>query len=131
MFNTNLLYMEYIYYNMTDGKTKTSMLGELFLREKPAKILLGMKTPSKGNTVYATMLSKEADCTYSHTIKILDMFKKLGIVTFEKKGRIKQVALTNDGWDIAHNLEAIIKKFDQIEDSYKKSEDEKKKATKK
>ena len=95
-------------------KTKNSMLEELFLREKPAKILLGMKT-SKGDSVYATKLSKSADCTYSHTIKILNTFQSLGMVEFEKSGRIKRVQLTNDGWDIAHNLEAILKKFEQME----------------
>lgn len=93
---------------------KNSILEELFLREKPAKILLGMKI-SKGDSVYATLLSKSADCTYSHTIKILNAFNRLGIVNFEKTGRIKKVILTNDGWDIAHNLEAMIKKFEQIE----------------
>ncbi len=98
---------------------KNSVLEELFLREKPARILLGMKT-SKDAPVYATLLSKEADCTYSHTIKILNAFMKLGIVKSEKKGRIKTVALTDDGWDIAHNLEAMIKKFSQIESSEKK-----------
>ena len=87
---------------------QNSILGDLFLREKPSKILLGMKT-SKDTTMYATILSKEADCTYSHTIKILNVFQQLGIVKFEKKGRIKTVVLTDDGWDIAHNLEAIIK----------------------
>ena len=97
---------------------KNNILEELFLREKPARILLGMKT-SKDAPVYATLLSKEADCTYSHTIKILNVFMKLGIVKFEKKGRIKTVALTDDGWDIAHNLEAMIKKFSQIETSEK------------
>ena len=97
-------------------KPKNSILEELFLREKPARILLGMKT-SKESIVYATILSKEADCTYSHTIKILNVFRKLGIVQFEKKGRIKTVALTDDGWDIAHNLEAMLKKFTQIEAS--------------
>ena len=94
---------------------KTSILRDIFLREKPSKILLGMKTAKE--SVYATILSKEADCTYSHTIKILNLFKKLGIVRFEKKGRIKRVMLTDDGWDIAHNLEAMIKKFTQIEAS--------------
>ena len=97
-------------------KPKNSILEELFLREKPARILLGMKT-SKDAPVYATILSKEADCTYSHTIKILNVFRRLGIVSFEKKGRIKTVALTDDGWDIAHNLEAMLKKFTQIETS--------------
>lgn len=94
-------------------EAKTGILQDIFLREKPSRILLGMKTAKE--SVYATILSKEADCTYSHTIKILNMFKKLGIVHFEKKGRIKRVMLTDDGWDIAHNLEAMIKKFTQIE----------------
>jgi predicted transcriptional regulator len=100
---------------------RNSILEELFLREKPARILLGMKT-SRDAPVYATLLSKEADCTYSHTIKILNAFRKLGIVRFEKKGRIKTVALTDDGWDIAHNLEAMIKKFSQIETSEREEE---------
>ena len=99
---------------------KNKILEDLFLREKPAKILLGLKT-SKGS-IYATILSKEADCTYSHTIKILNMLKSLGIVKFEKTGRIKKVTLTDDGWDIAHNLEAIIKKFLMIEDGFEKNE---------
>jgi predicted transcriptional regulator len=109
---------------------KTSVLEELFLREKPARILLGMKT-QKEAPVYATLLSKEANCTYSHTIKILNTFMKLGIVNFEKKGRIKTVTLTDDGWDIAHNLEAMIKKFSMIESSAKDPKSNSSKAAKK
>jgi len=92
-----------------------NILEDLFLREKPAKILIGIKSAKGG--VYATILSKEADCTYSHTIKILNLFNKLGMVTFEKKGRIKRVTLTDDGWEIAQNLEAVLKKFIQLEDA--------------
>ncbi len=95
------------------------MVEDLFLREKPSKILMGLKG-AKGS-VYATLLTKDADCTYSHTIKILNMFKKLGIVEFEKKGRIKRVILTDNGWDIAHNLEAMTKKLTQLEDSLSKA----------
>ena len=98
--------------------SENRLLEDLFLREKPAKILMGMKS-SKG-LVYATTLSKEADCTYSHTTKILNQFLKLGLVEFDKKGRIKHVKLTNDGWDIAHNLEAMQKKFVQIEENVSK-----------
>jgi predicted transcriptional regulator len=112
---------------MADRKEKR-ILEDLFLREKPAKILLGMKTSK--NAVYATLLSKDANCTYSHTIKILDMFQKMGIVKFEKKGRIKRVMLTDDGWDIAHNLEAVIKKFSHIEDGVSKRKKEEKKKRK-
>lgn len=104
---------------MSDRK----ILVDMFLREKPAKILLGLKT-TKGS-IYATMLSKEANCTYSHTIKILNVFKELGLVEFEKTGRIKKVTLTDDGWDIAHNLEAMIKKFLHMEDTVKKAKPKK------
>ena len=90
-------------------------LETLFLREKPARILLGLKTAKEGK-VYATVLSRETNCTYSHTIKILNLFQKLNLVKFDKAGRIKHVALTEDGLDIAHNLEAMVKKFVQIED---------------
>ncbi len=96
-------------------KSEGNPLEELFLREKPAKIFLGLKT-TKDKSTYATLLSKYADCTYSHTIKILDVLKKLGLVEFNKTGRIKTVTLTDDGWDVAHNLEAIMKKFDQLKE---------------
>lgn len=101
------------------------ILHDLFLREKPARIIIGIKS-SKGS-VYATLLSKEADCTYSHTIKILNLFRKLGIVKFEKKGRIKKVSLTDDGWEIAQHLESVLKKFVTIEDAAMKDEKKKKK----
>lgn len=100
---------------MVNENKKPGILEDLFLRDKPAKILLSLKTAK--DSVYATILSKEADCTYSHTIKILGILEKLGIVKSEKSGRIRKVVLTDDGWDIAHNLEAIIKKFKQIESS--------------
>lgn len=95
-------------------------LESLFLREKPAKILLGLKIAKDAST-YATVLAKHADCTYSHTIKILNTFLKLGIVKFEKLGRIKKVTLTDDGWDIAHNLEAMLKKLAQLEETFEKA----------
>jgi len=101
------------------------ILQELFLREKPARILMGLKT-SRDAPVYATILSKESDCTYSHTIKILNLFKRLGIVKFDKQGRIKKVMLTDDGWDIAHNVEAMIKKLSILEDSIERQENKKK-----
>ena len=60
---------------------------------------------------YATQVSKVVDCTYSHTVKVLEMFKDLGLVVFEKKGRIKLVKLTDEGMDIAHDFEGLRRKF--------------------
>ncbi|MCX6817881.1 MAG: winged helix DNA-binding protein [Candidatus Aenigmarchaeota archaeon] len=103
---------------MADDSVAKPVLEDLFLRDKPAKILLAMKT-AKG-PVYATILSKEANCTYSHTIKILDTLHEMGLVLFDKKGRIKGVKLTDDGWDIAHNMEAVRKKLIQVEEKCRK-----------
>ncbi|MFH1105928.1 MAG: hypothetical protein V1731_01820 [Candidatus Aenigmatarchaeota archaeon] len=93
-------------------KQKENTLENLFLREKPAKILISLKTEKENK--YVNQLSKEADCTYAHTIKILDDFEMLGLVRFEKIGRIKRVKLTEIGWDIAHDLESIMRKFVRI-----------------
>jgi len=98
------------------------ILEGMFLRDKPSKILLDLNN-AKGK-IYATILSKDANCTYSHTIKILNLFKKMGLVTFEKKGRIKIVKLTDAGWEIAHNLDAIARKLDEIEDAMEKGSSE-------
>ena len=95
-------------------------LEDLFLREKPVKIFLGLKTAK--DDVYTTILSKQADCTYSHTVKILNSLHRLGLVEFNKSGRIKTVKLTQDGWDVANNLDAITKKFEQLKEKEGKSE---------
>jgi predicted transcriptional regulator len=89
---------------------KDSVASKLFLHIKPVNLLTSLKSGPK----YATMLSKEIDCTYSHTVKLLDQFKKLTLVDFEKKGRIKIVKLTSLGEDLAHAFEGIemrLKKF--------------------
>src|SRR3989304_209286 len=83
----------------------------LFLHSKPVKMLVSLKSDS---VRYATQVAKSVDCTYSHTVKVLDMFRSLGLVQFEKKGRIKLVKLTNDGLDIAHDFEGIRRKFGRM-----------------
>jgi predicted transcriptional regulator len=83
----------------------------LFLHSKPVKMLVSLKSDS---VRYATQVAKNVDCTYSHTVKVLDQFRNLGLVQFEKKGRIKLVKLTNDGLDIAHDFEGIRRKFGRL-----------------
>jgi predicted transcriptional regulator len=114
---------------MANQKGQKPILEDLFLREKPARILLALKTSKI--PVYATILSKEADCTYSHTIKILNILQNMGLVEFDKKGRIKGVKLTDDGWDIAHNLEAMRKKLVQVEEKQGKQATKKEKKSEK
>ena len=78
---------------------------DIFFRRKPALMLIALKKISRAR--YGSILAKEVDCTYSHAVKILQTLEKLGLVTFEKKGRIKLIKLTKKGMDIADNIENI------------------------
>ncbi len=91
---------------------KKKTIVTLFLRDKPVGILQSLKTGIK----YATIISKEVDCTYSHTVKLLDQFKEYGLVEFTKKGRIKMVELTKDGQDLAHEIEGVLMRLSRIKE---------------
>jgi predicted transcriptional regulator len=93
----------------------------LFLHPKPVKMLTSLKSE---DIKYATQVSKAVDCTYSHTVKVLETFRRLGLVVFEKKGRIKIVRLTEDGLDVAEDFEGIRRKFGKL---HKKVKEEPKK----
>ena len=78
---------------------------DIFFRRKPALMLVALKKLSKAR--YGSILAKEVDCTYSHAVKILQTLEKLGLVVFDKQGRIKLIKLTKKGQDIADNIENI------------------------
>jgi predicted transcriptional regulator len=80
---------------------------DLFFRRKPAMMLIALKKVSRAK--YGSQLAKEVDCTYSHAVKILQNLEKIGLVSFEKKGRIKIIKLTKRGTDVADNIESIRK----------------------
>ena len=79
---------------------------KLFLRVKPAYVLVKLESSNKEE--YASVVAKQVDCTYSHTVRILQIFARKGIVSFEKKGRIKVVELTKEGRKIAKTLKKLI-----------------------
>ena len=78
---------------------------DIFFRRKPALMLVALKKVSKAR--YGSVLAKEVDCTYSHAVKILQTLEKLGLVTFEKQGRIKLIKLTKKGQEVSNNIENI------------------------
>jgi len=78
---------------------------DIFFRRKPALMLVALKKLSKAR--YGSVLAKEVDCTYSHAVKILQTLENLGLVTFEKKGRIKLIKLTKKGQEVAENIDSI------------------------
>ncbi|MBT4165704.1 winged helix DNA-binding protein [archaeon] len=78
---------------------------DIFFRRKPALMLVALRKLSKAR--YGSVLAKEVDCTYSHAVKILQTLEELGLVKFEKKGRIKLIELTKKGEEIAEHIDAI------------------------
>ena len=80
---------------------------DVFFRRKPALMLVALKKLSRAR--YGSILAKEVDCTYSHAVKILQTLEKIGLVVFEKKGRIKLIKLTKPGTEVADNIENIKK----------------------
>lgn len=78
---------------------------DIFFRRKPALMLVALKKHTKVR--YGSVLAKEVDCTYSHAVKILQTLEKLGLVNFEKQGRIKVIKLTKKGMDVADHIENI------------------------
>jgi DNA-binding MarR family transcriptional regulator len=77
-------------------------LQEFFVNVKSAKILVSLSNPSTDN--YASDISSQVDCTYSHTVRILHKFEDRGLVDSSKEGRKKVIELTEDGREVAENL---------------------------
>ena len=84
---------------------KTTQLFNIFFREKPALMLIALRNAK--NQVYASSLAKEIDCTYSHVVKILQELEKEGLVSFDKQGRLKLLALTKRGGEVADHIDRI------------------------
>lgn len=78
---------------------------DIFFRRKPALMLVSLKKNTRMR--YGSILAKEVDCTYSHAVKILQTLEKLGLVLFEKKGRVKLIKLTKKGREAADRIEEI------------------------
>ena len=92
-------------------KMSTKKLEEVFLRKKPVRLLFNIKM---GDIKYVSVLAKETDCTYSHTVKLLEEFRKFGIVEFEKEGRIKYIKLTSEGTELVNGFESVFKRFAKL-----------------
>ena len=55
------------------------------------------------------MLAKDSKCTYSHTVHLLQRMEKAELVHFEKQGRLKLVALTKKGEEVADSFDSLAK----------------------
>ncbi|MEK6852292.1 MAG: hypothetical protein AABX59_00280 [Nanoarchaeota archaeon] len=78
---------------------------ETFFRKKPAMMLVALRKSSRSK--YGSVLAKEIDCTYSHAVKILQGMERIGLVMFERQGRIKSIRLTKKGQDVADYIDKV------------------------
>lgn len=79
----------------------------IFFREKPMMILVSLKN-TKSDKIYASLISKEVDCTYSHVVKVLKELEKHELISFESDGRLKQIRLSDRGKLVAEYIEKLI-----------------------
>ncbi len=84
-------------------------LEEFFLNTKPVKILVRLRQQTSDN--YASALSSQVNATYSHTVKVLQKMEGFGLVKFNRKGRKKEVSLTEKGESLAKDLHSILNKL--------------------
>ncbi len=92
-------------------------LKEILFRAKPLCIFLELKDTSKD--WYASNLAAGCGTTYVHTTKLLKEFKKTNLVTFEVKGRVKKVKLTERGMQLASALGELMQKLEEKEEEKK------------
>jgi DNA-binding MarR family transcriptional regulator len=86
---------------------------DLFLHSKPVKILVQLNNPSKDN--YTSQIAREVDCTYSHTVRIIQRLEERKLVASEKKGRRKYLTLTDPGKEIAETLGELLHQLRQLD----------------
>ena len=63
---------------------------------------------------YVSIIAKETDCTYSHTVKLLEEFSNMGLLFFDKKGRVKFVDLTKEGVEVSEKFEDLLRVFSKM-----------------
>lgn len=85
--------------------TKVKTLKQLFLKEKPLRILLNIFENSQ---TYASQIANDTNTTYAHSEKVIAEFKKYGLITIKKKGRTKYISITEQGKNVAGDVMSII-----------------------
>lgn len=81
---------------------KKNELFNVLFREKPVNMLITLYNSK--SKIYASVIAKEIDCTYSHVVKLLKTLEEHKIVEFVKDGRLKYLSLTPKGKKLAEAL---------------------------
>ncbi|MFA6489751.1 MAG: hypothetical protein WCT52_03630 [Candidatus Micrarchaeia archaeon] len=84
-----------------------------FLKTKPCAILLHLKDSQQ--QWYPSKLARAAGCSYVHTVNLIAVLKRNGIIALDKKGRQNCYRLTENGAHLAAALDEFAKKCDAAE----------------
>ena len=99
--------MRRFYSELEAKREETDDMLQIFLREKPVQIALSLKKGKRKR--YASQIAKEADCTYSHTVRVLSEMQQKGLIDFNKDGRLKLISLSPIGDQIVETLDELVK----------------------
>jgi predicted transcriptional regulator len=78
----------------------------LIFKGKPAKIMIALS--DKKQSWYISSLAKAAEATYVFTSQFVNKCEEAGIISVEKHGRTKSIALTEKGTKIAEEMTSIL-----------------------
>jgi DNA-binding MarR family transcriptional regulator len=88
------------------------MDASFFINTKPVRALIALS--DKNKDWYASLLAKEADCTYAHMVKVIDAFEEANLVVSSRTGRIKLVRPTELGEELAHDFENVLRRLERL-----------------
>ena len=77
---------------------------EEIVEGKPAEVILCLYRKGPLNV---TEISQQAASTYAHTVRVVSKLGEMGLVRFDRRGRIKIVELTEVGRKLGEKLEEI------------------------
>ncbi|MEM0200975.1 MAG: winged helix DNA-binding protein [Candidatus Micrarchaeaceae archaeon] len=83
--------------------------GILLFKEKQIRILLALLNQEK--QLYISDLAKITGVTYVHTSRFLSSCERLGLISYEKHGKIKTIFLTQKGKDVTVHVQSILDKL--------------------
>ncbi len=90
---------------------------DIFVREKPAKVLILLRDRSR--KWYVSALAKKVDTTYPYMVTLIKKLEQYGIVRTKKEGRTRYVELTSAGEELAHDLEGLYRHLQQLDKTQK------------
>lgn len=80
---------------------------ELLLKQKPTEIMVKIRRNEVFEELNLHDVSREADTTYSHCVRVIGKLEEAGLVEKDKDGRDAIVSTTEKGGKVADMIEEM------------------------